>query len=150
MEQFDSVDDILKFAINGEQEAYEFYTNLANQMDNPMMREVFEGFAKEEPGHKHKLQKIMEDNIKPALEYVEDIKLADYLIGVKPSPDMDYQEALILAMKKEKAAFKLYTILASKTNDINLRQVFLAMAQEEAKHKLRFEIEYDDVVLKEN
>ncbi|MHC4174325.1 MAG: ferritin family protein [Planctomycetota bacterium] len=150
MEQFDSVDDILKFAINGEQEAYEFYTNLANQMDNPMVREVFEGFAKEEQGHKAKLQKIKEDNIKPALEYVEDIKLADYLIDVKPSPDMDYQEALILAMKKEKAAFKLYTILASRTNDINLRQVFLAMAQEEAKHKLRFEIEYDDVVLKEN
>jgi rubrerythrin len=147
MGQFDSVDDILKFAINGEQEAYEFYTNLANQMDNPMMRE---GFAKEEQGHKAKLQKIKEDNIKPALEYVEDIKLADYLINVKPSPDMDYQEALILAMKKEKAAFKLYTILASMTNDINLRQVFLAMAQEEAKHKLRFEIEYDDVVLKEN
>ena len=150
MGQFDFVDDILKFAINGEQEAYEFYTNLANQMDNPMMREVFEGFAKEEQGHKAKLQKIKEDNIKPALEYVEDIKLADYLIDVKPSPDMDYQKALILAMKKEKAAFKLYTILASKTNDINLRQVFLAMAQEEAKHKLRFEIEYDDVVLKES
>ncbi len=150
MEQFDSVDDILKFAINGEQEAYEFYTNLANQMDNPMMREVFEGFAKEEQGHKAKLQKIKEDNIKLALEYVEDLKLADYLIDAKPSPDMDYQEALILAMKKEKAAFKLYTILASMTNDINLRQVFLALAQEEAKHKLRFEIEYDDVVLKEN
>jgi rubrerythrin len=150
MGQFDSVDDILKFAINGEQEAYEFYTNLANQMDNPMMREVFEGFAKEEQGHKAKLQKIKEDNIKPALEYVEDIKLADYLIDVKPSPDMDYQKALILAMKKEKAAFKLYAILASKTNDANLRQVFLALAQEEAKHKLRFEIEYDDVVLKES
>ena len=149
MGQFDSVDDILKFAINGEQEAYEFYTNLANQMDNPMMRKVFEDFAKEEQGHKAKLQKIKEDNIKPALEYVEDIKLADYLIDVKPSPDMDYQKAVILAMKKEKAAFKLYTILASRTNDINLRQVFLAMAQEEAKHKLRFEIEYDDVVLKE-
>ena len=94
MGQFDSVDDILKFAINGEQEAYEFYTNLANQMDNSMMRKVFEGFAKEEQGHKAKLQKIKEDNIKPALEYVEDIKLADYLIDVKPSPDMDYQEAL--------------------------------------------------------
>jgi rubrerythrin len=29
-------------------------------------------------------------------------------------------------------------------------EMFLALAQEEAKHKLRFEIEYDDAVLKED
>jgi len=31
-----------------------------------------------------------------------------------------------------------------------LTDMFLALAQEEARHKLRFEIEYDDVVLKED
>jgi hypothetical protein len=30
-----------------------------------------------------------------------------------------------------------------------LRDTFLGLAQEEARHKLRFEVEYDDDVLKE-
>ena len=63
---------------------------------------------------------------------------------------MDYQQALILAMKKEKKAFKLYLDLAASCGDDNLEQIFLALAQEEAKHKLRFEIEYDDFVMTEN
>jgi rubrerythrin len=53
-------------------------------------------------------------------------------------------------MKAEKAAFRLYHDLAATTDDANLRNVLLGLAQEEAKHKLRFEIEYDDVFLREN
>jgi rubrerythrin len=49
-------------------------------------------------------------------------------------------------MKKEKAAFKLYSDLASSTDDENVKTMFLALAQAEAKHKLRFEIEYDDML----
>ena len=63
---------------------------------------------------------------------------------------MDYQSALVLAMKREKAAFRLYTALAAKVDDEALRELFLRLAQEEAKHKLHFEIEYDEHVLTEN
>jgi rubrerythrin len=62
---------------------------------------------------------------------------------------MGYQEALIVAMKKEKAAFKLYTDLAASTADERIKATFSALAQEEAKHKLRFEIEYDNLLLLE-
>lgn len=40
--------------------------------------------------------------------------------------------------------------LSESTEDENLRNLFLALAQGEAKHKLRFEIEYDDNILREN
>jgi rubrerythrin len=60
---------------------------------------------------------------------------------------MTYQEALLFAMKSEKAAFIMYTKLAEVTDDSSLAKVFLSLAQEEAKHKLRFELEYDDHVL---
>ena len=79
-----------------------------------------------------------------------DLKLADYLVDVEPTPDLDYQQALVLAMKKEKAAFRLYTDIAAAIPDAGLRELFQALAQEEAKHKLRFELEYDDYVLREN
>lgn len=150
MDEFNSIEELLDFAIAGETEASQFYTELACQMDNPAIREVFEDFAKEELGHKAQLEGVKKGNIQPKIEDVADLKIADYMVDVKPSPNMDYQSALILAMKKEKAAFKLYTTLASKTQDPELRNMFLSLAQEEAKHKLRFEIEYDDEILKEN
>ena len=52
--------------------------------------------------------------------------------------------------QEEKAAFRFYTDLASATDDPALTATLLGLAQEEAKHKLRFEVQYDDEVLKEN
>ena len=150
MEEFGSIEEILDFAIAGEIQASQFYTELAGQMENPAMRKVFEDFAKDELGHKARLEGVKKGNIQAKTEDVADLKIADYMVDIEPSPNMDYQSAIILAMKKEKAAFKLYTTLASKMQDSELRNMFLSLAQEEAKHKLRFEIEYDDEVMKEN
>ena len=63
---------------------------------------------------------------------------------------MAYPEALILAMKKEKAAFRMYTVLADQTDNAEVKQLMQSLAMEESRHKLRFELEYDDVVFKEN
>ena len=150
MDKLDSFDDVLNFAIQNEIEANQFYTDMAQQMKNPTMREAFEAFAAEELGHKMKLEGIKQTKaIKPA-QNIEDLHIADYVVEVEPGPDMDYQDALVLAMKKEKASFRLYTDLADSVADETQRQTFLSLAQEEARHKLRFETEYDDVVLKED
>ena len=53
-------------------------------------------------------------------------------------------------MKKEKAAFRLYTDLSKATDNVELSKLFLALAKEEARHKLRFELEYDEHYLPEN
>jgi rubrerythrin len=125
--------------------------DLAQEMERPAMREVFEGFAREEKGHKAKLEAMKQGKI-PAFksEQVTDLKMADYVVDVEATPNLGYEDALILAMKKEKAAFKLYTHLAQATDDASLQNVFRGLAQEEAKHKLRFEIEYDEYVMSEN
>jgi rubrerythrin len=152
VKQWESVDDVLDFAIEREQEAVRFYTDLAAKMDKPATKEIFQGFAREEAGHKAKLLGIKESgHLEPSTQKVLDLKIGDYLVEVDPTTDeLDYQNALILAMKREKAAFKLYTNLAEATDDADLKGTMLALAQEEAKHKLRFEVEYDDQVLAEN
>jgi rubrerythrin len=80
-------------------------------------------------------------------EQVRDLRIGDYLVEPEPTANMSYQEVLLFAMKAEKAAFTMYTKLAELADDPSLARVFKALAQEEAKHKLRFEIEYDDHVL---
>ncbi|MBM3236916.1 rubrerythrin [Candidatus Poribacteria bacterium] len=152
MKEFGSVDELLDFAVKNEEEAFQFYTDLAGKSENPHMRQVFEELAREEVGHKAKLIGIKKGKLlMPAKQKIIDLKIADYLVDVEPDPKkLDYQGALILAMKNEKAAFKLYTDLAETTDDEELAATLLAFAQEEAKHKLKLEIEYDEHVLKYN
>lgn len=150
MGQFESVEEVLNFAIAREIEARDFYMKLAERMENPAMQKVFENFATEELGHKYKLEAIKRGEISLVPERVQSLNIADYVVDVDPQPDMDYAEALVLAMRKEKAAYRLYLDLAAVGEDEELTDMFLSLAQEEAKHKLRFEIEYDDIVLKED
>ena len=149
--KFDSVDKILDFAMQKEQDAADFYTDLANKMEVEYMKEIFNQFAGEEKGHKAKLIAVKDGKqMLGAEERVQDLKIGDNLVDIELTRGLGYQEALILAMKAEKAAFRLYNDLATATDDANLKQIFLNLAQEEAKHKLRFEIEYDDHILGEN
>jgi rubrerythrin len=152
MTEFKSVDDILDFAIKEEQKASDLYTSLAARSRNRMIQEVFIQFSREELGHKKKLESIKrKDYVVVSREKVMDMKIGDYLVEVNKSrEDLTYQESLIIAMKEEKAAFRLYLDLANRTEDARLKKTFMMLAQEEAKHKLRFEIEYDDYILKEN
>lgn len=151
MRQFNNIDSILDFAITLEQEAVEFYTGLADKMSNNEMKDIFIQFSFEEVGHKAKLQKIKDEKIfSLSSEKIADLKISDYIDSARPEPNMKYEDALKLAMKREKAAFKLYTNLSSKTDDSNMKTLFSLLAQEESKHKLRFEIEYDEYVMKEN
>jgi rubrerythrin len=151
MKEFESIEDILDFAIQAEQDAVDFYTDLAGKAVSADMRDTFNEFAKEEISHKARLIKIKEEGMFPETSSaVTDLKIADYLVRIQPTPGMSYQDALILAMKREKAAFRLYTNLASKAPNDKMKRLFESLAMEESKHKLRFEIEYDEYVLREN
>ena len=151
MNTFKTIEEVLDFAMQGEQDAVDLYTRLANVSENSEMHDIFMQFAKEEMGHKSKLLKIKEEGIlESSLVSVTDMKISDYISDIEPQPDMDYRDALILAMSNEKAAFKLYTRLAQEAPFAELKNIFLNLAQEEAKHKLRFELEYDEFVLRDN
>ncbi len=151
MKEFKSINDILDFAIENEQHAVDFYKGLAKIAHSEDMRQTFIQFAREEIGHKARLTKIKEEGIvNLPNESVADLKIADYIVINEATNDLTYEQALILAMKREKAAFKLYMSLSEKSQSEDLKQLFLNLAQEESRHKLRFELEYDEFVLRDN
>jgi len=152
MQKFESTNDALDFAIQKEQEAHDFYMQISENIDRPTMKVIFAQFAREELGHKAKLEAVKRDGVLMSAEQkIMNLGIADYVVGdAEPSPNMSYQEALIVAMNAEKRAFRLYTDLAASTDYPGMRELFLGLAQEEAKHKLRFEIEYDDHILTDN
>ncbi len=149
--KLDSVDQILDFAIAKEQEAWRFYTDLAAKMSQQPVKQIFEEFAWEELQHKSKLIDIQQRKLmKPIQQRVLDLGIGDHLVDIVVAEDMTYQQALIVAMKAEKAAFRMYTDLAAAADEGDLKESLLMLAQEEARHKLRFEIEYDDHFNREN
>jgi rubrerythrin len=150
MKQFTSVDDILDFAIRNEQDAVDFYSKYADLVRKEM-KDLFLEFAQEEIKHKARLMKIKEEKLFSfSPEKIYSMNLSDYTTSGNFTMDLSYQDALILAMLKEKASFKLYMNLSQKADVPFLKELFLSLAQEESKHKLRFELEYDEYILKEN
>lgn len=151
MKEFNNITEILDFAIGEEQAAVDFYLLMAAQSKSQQTKKVFQEYAEEEMHHKANLLSVKENgSFTMEDQQVRDLKITEYLVDVKPSASMSYQESLILAMKKEKAAFRMYTALAEKATDPAVKATFVRLAQEESKHKLRFEIEYDEYILKEN
>ena len=151
METFKSVEAVLDFAIEREEEAFDLYHSLASRAENKQMQQVFTGFAEVEAGHKRRLEGVKEgETYLPVRHNVTDLKISDYLVAAEPSPAMSFQDALVLAMKREEAAKNLYNDMAASCQDELLAELFRQLAKEEATHKSRFEIMYDEYFLTEN
>lgn len=146
-----SLQEIIEYAILREEEAYTFYKQVAEMSEKEPIRELFLAYAKEELVHKAKLQKLdigQVGNV-DTME-IANLKIAEHVEEIEPTKDMSYQDALILGMQKEKDAYILYMGLAASTDDPTVKELFNVLAQEEAKHKLHFETQYDEFILKEN
>lgn len=151
MSQVDSNQQTLEFAIGREVEAHHFYMALADRVADPKMRDVFQNLAQEELEHKAKLElEVMKLGRTVATEQTPGRPSDEYVRSDREGLlDMDYKDMLLLAITKEDAAFRIYVNLAGDARDEESRDTLLALAQEEVKHKLRFEAEYD-ALLKES
>jgi rubrerythrin len=147
----DLFDEIIRFAIDGEQEAVDAYTTASEMVTRANVKEMLLGLARQEQMHKKRLESIDRERVADtAIVNVPDLRIADFMDDVTITADMGYQDILAVAMKREEKAHNLYTTLASNTDDAELRKVFELLAQEEAGHKLALEKEYDEHVLTEN
>ena len=149
MEEFDSVAEILEFAIDREVQANEFYKILADLAANPAMGELILEFAKEELEHKAKLElelmkigkAVREEEKRQQAKELAKSKIFDYVADDQPRLDLQYEDLLLWGMKKEKTSFRLYVDLAAIVRDEELRETLLSLAEEEAKHKVQLELE---------
>jgi rubrerythrin len=150
MAEFIGDDEILEMAVAREVDAIKFYTILADKAKNSIIRRMFEELAAEEVEHKEKLElEIMKtgrvvDTQRPPIGFRDD-RLSSDTTGpagsVLPDIDFDYKDVLNMGIQKEDASLRLYMDLAGMVNNTASRNMLIALAQEEAEHKLRFETE---------
>lgn len=156
MGDFNCVEEILEFAIAREVEANKFYTLLAKRVENPAMSKLILEFAKDELEHKGKLELEMMKRGKVVVEAekaeeaksLDEFEIANYIVDAGEPMDMEYEDLLLLGMRKEKVSFRLYLDLAAIVKDAEFRETLLSLAEEEARHKVQLEIDYDDFVVK--
>lgn len=144
MADVEQIANILESAVEKEIEAHRFYSTVAELIADEKGRDMFMNFANDEEKHRQRLElEIIKlgKTLKPA----EDI---DIDIEVESDFHMNYKEALIMAMQKEDASFRLYIEYATLTTDPELKEVFIRLAEEEVKHKVKFEIEYKRLAVK--
>jgi len=140
--------EVVTFAIRKEAEAYNLYTTYSQLAKNPGTKVMFEELAGQEQKHREILQGIEKKDVSEyRLEKIPDLKISDFVDEQEFSPDMDYASALRLAIKREEFAHRLYNLMAEKADDPEIKKLFSTLAQEESKHKLRLESEYDENVL---
>ena len=143
--------EVIDFAINGEKDAVKFYQELQAKVKFQAQIEMLKEFENMENGHVAILENIRNKGFeKIEIKEVTDLHISDYIIDIVPTEDMNYQDILIIAMKKEEKANKLYIEMANNFPGTELEQLFRRLAAEEAEHKLKFEKLYDDEVLREN
>jgi len=141
--------EIIKFAIDKEIKAYEFYANAGKAAKFSGAKDLFSDLAKEEAGHRKMLEKLdMKKIARAKIGKVPDLKISEYIVDAKFKSDMPYADILRMAIKMEERALKLYTKMNQSNKDENLNKLFTLLANEEAKHKLRLEKVYDDEILK--
>jgi rubrerythrin len=70
------------------------------------------------------------------------------MVDLSYEKGMPYNEILLLAMKREEKALKLYTDFLEKADTDESKKLFKVLCQEEAKHKLALETIYDDYMAK--
>lgn len=143
-----SMNDVVRFAIEKEEKAMDFYQKCADRAKNPGIKKFFEEMVEEEMRHKKLLQELDPaglDTMK--LDKVEDLRISDYLVDVEFKEDITYQEALTLAMKKEEKAYEFYNAWKNKCMQEKTAKLFEMLAQEEMKHKRKIETVYDEEIL---
>ncbi|MDP8202402.1 MAG: ferritin family protein [Candidatus Tenebribacter burtonii] len=143
--------EVIDFAINGEEEAVKFYQELQQRTKFKARKEMLKDLENMEMGHIVILENIRSKGMKDVtVKKVINLNISEYVVDIIPYDDMTYQDILIIAMKKEEQAVNLYTDLAGNFPGTELETLFLKLAAEEIGHKLQFETLYDEHVLREN
>jgi rubrerythrin len=146
--EFKTLEEVIRFAISKEEASCQFYHDIAALMKDSTTRLIFEVLGRNELQHKENLEFEL---IKMGCVVQDDTYLvteddSSYIEVDERAQEMTYTEALKLAIRKEKAAFQLFAELMVQTRDPKLRKVFLELAEEEMRHVLHFENEYDNMM----
>ncbi|MGB2687355.1 MAG: ferritin family protein [Desulfobacterales bacterium] len=137
--------EIIDLAIQREEEAYDFYMDIFNKLEDPSIKDTVEFIAKEEKKHKAFLVNYREGEYGPDALRMTDVveyKISEYLEEPEITKETKREDVYLIASHRESRSNQFYTELANMHSDSNLKEMLLKMANEELKHKEKMEYLY--------
>lgn len=141
--EFKSLQDILRFAEAKEESSVRFYTVLAARVKNPETETIFMALAHQEEKHIDAVQlEMFKLGYTAAPASRQDIPEDEVSLELDAQAEqMSYIDALRLAIRKERAAFKLFAELMAMAQQPDAKNMLLELAEEEMRHVLQLERE---------
>ncbi len=148
--EFQTVRDVLSFAVSLEHLSQEFYQELAEEVSDSGVRSFLFEMAQQEALHEEQLRGLLEDSGAHLLGLVDSDEIQSYIQAMQVPDELDYKKAVKVAYDKENASQMLYTILSNMIQSDPVQQLLKALAKQEKKHKEFFAKEYNRIRLSEN
>jgi rubrerythrin len=146
--KFKTIKDVFQFAIQKEESSCQLYHELAELMKNEKTKFIFEALCKIELQHRNNLEfellKCGHTIDDTAFVFSDDNKVSIEMDD--KFREITYVDALQMAICKEKTAFMLYSELMVQARKPELRELFFELAQEEMRHIIQFENEYNNIM----
>jgi rubrerythrin len=147
---FISLKEVVAFAVEQEEDAFQRYKRAAELTESPAARKMFEELAQEEATHKEVFSKVDPDKIEEVnVCKIPETSIGKYLKSVPFHPEMGYQEILTYALQAEENAYQLYKAAAGMTDDPRLHKTLATFAEVELGHRRKIEALYEEKVLTE-
>ncbi len=145
------VKELIIKAAEEEDKSYKFYMDAINLTKDAAAKVWLKELAEEEIKHKEMLQNFNTSKItKFEPDETQDLHITEFLIDKDVMDIRDFQDVLIVAMKKEQKAYNFYVSMSQSSDNEDMRNLCKILAQEELKHKHKIELYYDDIVFNEN
>jgi len=133
--------ELLAMAVKAEIDASQTYSDIANNLSNPLLREKFQWLAFEENKHKEILEKLFA-TMNPGEEIpIPDTVDEDLLPSIHLTPSSSLVETLYQAMESEKSAENFYTELARKVEETQ-KKILEYLSKVEHSHYMMLKSEY--------
>jgi len=136
---------LIDIAIEREEVAYAFYTSLMEKIDDQSVKDTLEFLANEEKKHREFLINYREGHYAATgMEMADsiDYKIAEHLETPDPDKDVDSKDVYLIAAHRELQAYNFYRALAELHPDGDAKEMLLAIASQELKHKEKVEYLY--------
>ncbi|MBN1878725.1 ferritin family protein [bacterium] len=138
---------VIERAIKNEEDAYLFYTNLLNLVDDPVAKKTLSFLAAEELKHKEFLVRFLEGSYTSKgtpMDAPVDYQVAQYVSMPDVKKDMSTSEVYLVAAHREWNAHQFYLGLAEIQPEGEIRSLLLEFAAQELRHKEKVEYLYSN------
>lgn len=136
--------DVLDKAIQREEEAYQFYMDILNSIEDKSVKQAIEWVAGEEQKHKDFLVNYREGRHSDSLRMSDVVhyKIAEHQEEPEVAKDMRREDVFLVASHRELKSYEFYTELAELHPRGDTKEMLIKIANEELKHKEKMEYLY--------